>query len=281
MSGNPSIRISHPQQQQQQQTPPRCSVSPAAASPMAIPKANEQIPPPLPPPMRIPDVTTGKDPGWQWGNDGSDFGRPSSVKQRSSLLGGGVSRLADSRQEKEFEYPPHPAMDHARRGSSLSTITGYRDREMYDGRTTPSEDGSRSRQSSSYRYVKSCAVLDAVPVCTSLRWTTMCSTSSLLLCETGSRQSCSLLEVILTRTPQIARRTSTRAKYAEALVQLIRQALAQPDRRSQWSHHTQADFFDEHARNCAAGPCRGRTLEWTTPSTCNARQTIIWNGFTG
>ncbi|KJX96315.1 C2H2 finger domain protein [Zymoseptoria brevis] len=159
MSGNPSIRISHPlqhQQHQQQptQSPPRDPTPPSVvASPMAIPKAREHIfPPPLPPPTTLSDMAAGHDPGWQWGNDGSDFGRPSSLKHGSSLLGGG-SRLRDYRLEKEHEYPPHHASEEfLRRGSSLSTITGVRDRDMSDGRLTPSDDGgSITRPLSNHR----------------------------------------------------------------------------------------------------------------------------------
>ncbi|KAI7514985.1 hypothetical protein KC347_g87 [Hortaea werneckii] len=48
---------------------------------MAVPRAQEPVPPPLPPPTYIPEISAGHDPGWQWGNDPtrSDFGRPAST----------------------------------------------------------------------------------------------------------------------------------------------------------------------------------------------------------
>ncbi|KAF7189391.1 hypothetical protein HII31_09236 [Pseudocercospora fuligena] len=153
--GTPSIRIEH----QRFQSPPHY---PPAAAPMAIPRAHEAPPPPLPPPAFIPDLAAGQhDPGWQWGNDpnGSDFGRPASVKPGSSLLGGAVMKGLSSRYEREKEqdqYPPYcynGGVDSLRRGSSVSTVTVTRDHDMAEaGSLTPSdEDGSLSRPPSNYR----------------------------------------------------------------------------------------------------------------------------------
>lgn len=153
--GTPAIRLEH---QRFHRSPPRYS---PLATPMAIPRAHEAPPPPLPPPPFIPDLAAGHhDPGWQWGNDpnGSDFGRPASVKPGSSLLGGTMMK-GFGRHEKEHDQPPaynNNAVDNARRGSSISTVTITRDH--YDmaeaGSLTPSdEDGSISRPPSNYRYV--------------------------------------------------------------------------------------------------------------------------------
>lgn len=128
---------------------------------MAIRGAQEPVPPPLPPPSYIPEITAGHDPGWQWGNDPnkSDFGRPASVKPGSSLLGGGngngFGAMKSARQEKEHEYPQYCSADDVRRGSSVSTLTITRDHyDMPDGSRTPSDEGgSLSRPSSNYRYV--------------------------------------------------------------------------------------------------------------------------------
>jgi hypothetical protein len=66
--------------------------SPAVA--MAIPRAREDVPPPLPPPRHIGNLQSGQDPGWQWGNTNSPrdtgFGgnRLATVRPGSSLYGG-------------------------------------------------------------------------------------------------------------------------------------------------------------------------------------------------
>ncbi|KAK4610238.1 hypothetical protein CLAFUW4_14036 [Fulvia fulva] len=151
MSGTPSIRIS---QHQRVASPSRYPPYPIPSlGPMAIPRAQEAVPPPLPPPNYIPDIAAGHDPGWQWGNDpnGSDFGRPASVRPGSSLLGGGF--MKGFRQEKEHGYPSYPSVADARRGSSISTVTAMRDtQDNIESASTPSDDGcSLSRPSSNYR----------------------------------------------------------------------------------------------------------------------------------
>lgn len=156
MPGTPSITIS---QHQRFASPPRYPSFSAAshhtsAAPMAIPRAQDAVPPPLPPPNYIPEIAQGHDPGWQWGNDpnGADFGRSASVKPGSSLLGGAMMRSA--RSEKEQDHLPYQPVDDARRGSSISTVTVTRDYEPSEGMLTPNEDDcSLSRPLSNYRYV--------------------------------------------------------------------------------------------------------------------------------
>ena len=71
---------------------------------MAIPRAREEIPPPLPPPRHIEDIRAGQDPGWQWGNTNSPrdtgFGgnRLATVRPGSSLYGGAGGSQARPRQ---------------------------------------------------------------------------------------------------------------------------------------------------------------------------------------
>ena len=146
-SSTPSIRISQHQRYYSPPTYPPFST----ASPMAIPRAQEPVPPPLPPPSYIPEILAGQDPGWQWGNDpnGSDFGRPSSVRPGSSLLGG-ASRAYRPFDKERDSYTQYPGSD-VRRGSSISTVTLGRDHNMADAHSD--EDGALSRTTSNYRYV--------------------------------------------------------------------------------------------------------------------------------
>lgn len=71
---------------------------------MAIPRAREEIPPPLPPPRHIEDLRAGQDPGWQWGNTNSPkdtgFGgnRLATVRPGSSLYGASTSNYARPRE---------------------------------------------------------------------------------------------------------------------------------------------------------------------------------------
>lgn len=145
-SSTPSIRISQHHRFPHSPTYPSSLASP----PMGIPRAQDSVPPPLPPPSYIPDLSPGHDPGWQWGNDpnSSDFGRASSVKPGSSLLGGGFQGF---RQEQERDIFAQRAAA-ARRGSSISTVTVDRDYDMADEHMAHSdEDGSHP--SSNYRFV--------------------------------------------------------------------------------------------------------------------------------
>ncbi|KAK5171268.1 uncharacterized protein LTR77_004412 [Saxophila tyrrhenica] len=98
---------------------------------MAIPRSRDPVPPPLPPPTYIPEISAGSDPGWQWGNDpnGADFGRPASVKAGSSLLG---SINKSTRLQKEHDSTAQYSFPNSRRGSSLSTITAGREQDPTD-----------------------------------------------------------------------------------------------------------------------------------------------------
>jgi hypothetical protein len=168
-SSTPSIRISQPQRYP---SPPAFPHFPSVgASPMAIPRAQDPVPPPLPPPSYIPDLSAGHDPGWQWGNDptSSDFGRAASVRPGSSLLGGAAHSFS-LRREKEQEACAY-SVDDARRGSSVSTITMGREHDMTDdGLSHSDEDRSSSRRASNYRCVYHCIDFDSCrscrPLCT-------------------------------------------------------------------------------------------------------------------
>jgi len=152
-SSTPSILIS---QHSRYASPPGSysSIPSGTASPMGIPGAQDPVPPPLPPPAIIPELSSGRDVGWQWGNDpnSTDFGRPASVRPGSSLLGS--SDFRSPQQEKEFDYTRYHGMNDARRGSSISTVTGTRDHDMTDdNQTNNDEDSGSSRPGSNYRYV--------------------------------------------------------------------------------------------------------------------------------
>lgn len=146
MSSTPSIRISRDQFHGSESYPRYPPYS--AASPMAIPRSERHVPPPLPPPSFIPELSAGQDPGWRWGNDpnGADFGRPSSVKPGSSLLG---RSAGSAKQGKELDITAQYPFYEARRGSSLSTVTLEHDHEMHDEAPTQGMAGTNLSRPSS------------------------------------------------------------------------------------------------------------------------------------
>lgn len=117
------------------------------ALPMAIPHAREPVPPPLPPPQYLPEISTGRDPGWQWANDPSaaDFARPLSVKPGSSLLGGFPRPSSQERDVNER------LEDHILKPSSTPTITPATRGDVEMEYTQSEEDLNTSRPTSDYR----------------------------------------------------------------------------------------------------------------------------------
>lgn len=149
MPSTPSIRISA---DPRRSSPTGYTPFPPSVAPMAIPRAREIPPPPLPPPTYIPDILPGQDPGWAWGNDpnGVDFGRPASVKAGSSLLGSGPKVM---RSLKEQDSAMHYRFNDARRGSSISTITAGQDQDqMEDASQYSDEDPPSIIRPTSNRY---------------------------------------------------------------------------------------------------------------------------------
>jgi hypothetical protein len=119
---------------------------------MAIPRAREAPPPPLPPPRHIDGLYNGQDPGWKYGNgrqhDANANGQYASVKPGSSLLGGGVG---------DQEYGDHYDYRDSRRGSIMS-LTIPIDPEMQgaDGLEHSDDDRNslpRPAAMANFRYV--------------------------------------------------------------------------------------------------------------------------------
>ena len=86
--------------------------------PLAIPNAGyDPVPPPLPPPRYIDEITAGSDPGWAWGNDPKEgnFG-----KARESAKP--MSNFPKSWGKPIEEDEPVVWPDFRRRESSTSTV---------------------------------------------------------------------------------------------------------------------------------------------------------------
>ncbi|KAH7125346.1 hypothetical protein B0J11DRAFT_434070 [Dendryphion nanum] len=128
---------------------------PSPSGAMAIPRAREDVPPPLPPPRHLNGLSEGQDPGWQWGNTG--FGGPRiPIKEGSSLLGGTVhvptpfhSRKSSHSQSFDDASPPDSDEDYLPSGISKPRlkIENYR-------LTSERQLGQKSLQSSSHAYDK-------------------------------------------------------------------------------------------------------------------------------
>ena len=124
--------------------------SSGTATPMVIPRAYEPVPPPLPPPTLIPEISAGNDPGWQWGNaDSAEFGGFATVKPGSSLLG-----QRSQMQSKEHGQGVYPPIDLYRRYNSVTNLGSVRDQEMQNGSMTHFDKVEKSSFSiSSTEYV--------------------------------------------------------------------------------------------------------------------------------
>ncbi|KAF2035447.1 hypothetical protein EK21DRAFT_96687 [Setomelanomma holmii] len=140
-SSTPSIRVyeSHRYSLPHHHRP--APPSPAVA--MAIPRAREEVPPPLPPPRHIEDLRAGQDPGWQWGNTNSPidtgFGgnRLATVKPGSSLYGASASGHSRPRQ---------PSADYVFKGREPS-ISRFLDDMNSDHSGDHNSDEDRNGQS--------------------------------------------------------------------------------------------------------------------------------------
>jgi hypothetical protein len=164
MSSTPAIRISRDQRRHSPTGFPP-NFPPSTAAPMAIPRTRDYVPPPLPPPTWIPEIHSGQDPGWQWGNDpsGSDFGKPASVKPGSSLLG---SLSKNMRSGKEQDSLAQYRFNDARRASSISTVTpgSDQDQDAMDHASPNSDDDTSSMRPASKGYVDASLLLSIARV---------------------------------------------------------------------------------------------------------------------
>ena len=114
----------------------RSATSQAFSRPMPVPNARqEQAPPPLPPPRHLPDLTQGYDPGWSWGNHGSEFGKTTlaPIRQGSSLQGGYLHSMGEARlkTEDEEEEDKMDVDTDDRRGSSVSTLRSFTGTDLH------------------------------------------------------------------------------------------------------------------------------------------------------
>jgi hypothetical protein len=146
-SSTPSIRVyeSHRYSLPHHHRP----AHPSAAVAMAIPRAREEVPPPLPPPRHIEDLRAGRDPGWQWGNTNNDTGfggtRLATVRPGSSLYGGSTSG---------YPRPREPATDYVLKGRESSVSRSFDDMSSENSAEHDDEDrSSKSRPSlGNHRY---------------------------------------------------------------------------------------------------------------------------------
>ncbi|KAF2462528.1 uncharacterized protein BDR25DRAFT_133071 [Lindgomyces ingoldianus] len=147
---------------------------PTPSGAMAIPRAREEVPPPLPPPRYIGELSEGQDPGWQWGNSNdAGFGRRVEIKPGSSLLGGAAgSRPVHVRTletsgdsgERGFGFPPRESSSLSSR--SFDDMSSLDDQEQHsdedrNGQTRPKlanhserQLGQKALESSSHAYDK-------------------------------------------------------------------------------------------------------------------------------
>jgi hypothetical protein len=123
------------------------SVGSSLADAMSIPRTQQAVPPPLPPPSFIPEIASGNDLGWRWGNESSttQFGRAPSmsnasanVRPGSSLHGGSYLRDADRQFDDQDRSPRTYAMNDERH-SSMSAMVAERERSNPGGLSRSSE----------------------------------------------------------------------------------------------------------------------------------------------
>ena len=118
------------------------TVSPAI--PMPIPNSRESVPPPLPPPRHLVELSRGRDPGWQWANFLHHNASNSSLRQPDS------SAFSASSVKTSRDEPASP-FAYSRRTSSLSTAT--LDPMSDDDRLKGESDASPLRSNPGTEYV--------------------------------------------------------------------------------------------------------------------------------
>ncbi|KAJ4365277.1 hypothetical protein N0V83_008896 [Neocucurbitaria cava] len=138
---------------------------------MAIPRAREEVPPPLPPPRHIEDLRSGQDPGWQWGyeNERRDIGFHASrgtVRPGSSLYGGPISnqpRPRDPSADYIFNNDREPSFSRSFEGDLRSEMSHSSDEDrsvksrpsLGNHRFTSERQlGQKALQNSSHAYDK-------------------------------------------------------------------------------------------------------------------------------
>lgn len=120
----PSILVhDHNGNHARRQSNNRSAGSPNIRTPGAMPIPNarhEPAPPPLPPPRHLDDLSAGRDPGWEWGNNPSGvFGRAGRTPTAGSNFPKSWGRKGEERRRDEISERP----EYKRRDSSTSTIT--------------------------------------------------------------------------------------------------------------------------------------------------------------
>ena len=99
--------------------------------PMAIPNTrHDDPPPPLPPPRIIHDLSAGRDPGWEWGNNLSGgFGKGAGASMAGPNFPKSWTKKAEHNGQDEKSQRP----EYNRRESSTSTIKSPADTDRgYD-----------------------------------------------------------------------------------------------------------------------------------------------------
>ncbi len=121
----PSILVhDHNGNHARRQSNNRSAGSPNIRTPGAMPIPNARQdpapPPPLPPPRILDDLSAGRDPGWEWGNNpGGGFGRAGGTPIARSHFPKSWGRKGEEHWRDEVAERP----EYKRRDSSTSTIT--------------------------------------------------------------------------------------------------------------------------------------------------------------